>query len=92
MLETKIGFEMRNEISDLNTIKTYSDFVKSHTQYFIQQLPSDYENRIIKITKRDQTILHFSQKKILAHIITHEIHHIGQLSIWASSFNRFLLI
>lgn len=83
LLETKIVFEARNEINDLNTIKTYSDFVKSHTKYFIEQLPSDYEDRIVKITKRDQTILHFNQKKILAHIITHEIHHIGQLSIWA---------
>ena len=83
MLETKIVFEARNEIDDLNAVKAYSDFVKAHTEKFIEHLPSDYENLIVNITRRDKTILHFTQKKILAHIITHEIHHIGQLSIWA---------
>ncbi|MBD8033379.1 MULTISPECIES: DinB family protein [Solibacillus] len=83
MLESKIVFEARNEITDLNAVKAYSIFVKAHTKKFIEHLPSDYEKCIVKVTRRDGTILHFTQKKILAHIITHEIHHIGQLSIWA---------
>ncbi|MEK4130346.1 DinB family protein [Solibacillus sp. FSL W8-0474] len=83
MLESKIVFEARKEIDDLNAVKAYSTFVKAHTERFIKHLPSDYENVIVNVTRRDKTILHFTQKKILAHIITHEVHHIGQLSIWA---------
>ena len=83
MLETKIVYAARNEIADLNAAKAYSAYVKARTEKFIEKLPSDYEERIVKVTRRDGTILHFSQKKILAHIITHEIHHIGQLSIWS---------
>ena len=78
-----IIFENRTAINALSEICTYSDFVKSHTESFIEQLPSQYENNIIEVKRRDGTILHFTQKKILAHMMTHEIHHIGQLSIWA---------
>ncbi|WP_107842082.1 DinB family protein [Metasolibacillus meyeri] len=83
MAEKVIEYEKRNTITSLSDIKKYADFVKSQTTYFIEQLPSDYENRIVEVKRRDGTILHFNQKKIMAHMITHEIHHIGQLSIWA---------
>ncbi|WP_274307055.1 DinB family protein [Solibacillus daqui] len=75
--------ETRNSIYQLKDIRAYSAFVKSNTNNFIEQLTSENENRIIEVKRRDGTILHFTQKKILAHMITHEIHHIGQLSIWA---------
>lgn len=83
LVEKPIIFENRTAINALSEICTYSDFVKSHTESFIEQLPSQYENNIIEVKRRDGTILHFTQKKILAHKMTHEIHHIGQLSIWA---------
>lgn len=83
LVEKPIIFENRTAINALSDICTYSDFVKFHTESFIEQLPSQYENNIIEVKRRDGTILHFTQKKILAHIMTHEIHHIGQLSIWA---------
>ena len=83
LVEIPIIFENRTAINALSEICTYSDFVKSHTESFIEQLPSQYENNIIEVKRRDGTILHFTQKKILAHMMTHEIHHIGQLSIWA---------
>lgn len=83
IVEKTIIFDNRNTINNLCDLKVYADFVKSHTKCFIQQLPLEYENKIIEVTRRDGTILHFTQKKILSHMITHEIHHIGQLSIWA---------
>lgn len=83
LVEKPIIFENRTAINTLSDISTYSDFVKSHTESFIEQLPSQYENNVIEVKRRDGTILHFTQKKILAHMVTHEIHHIGQLSIWA---------
>ncbi|MCH7322760.1 DinB family protein [Solibacillus sp. MA9] len=83
MVEKTIFCETRNSINQLKDIRAYSAFVKSHTKYFIEQLTSENENRIIEVKRRDGTILHFTQKKILAHMITHEVHHIGQLSIWA---------
>ena len=83
IVEKAIVFEDRIIINKLSDIKAYSDFVKSHTEYFIEHLRSDYENKIIEVKRRNGTVLQFTQKKILAHMITHEIHHIGQLSVWA---------
>ena len=87
MIEEKIMYESHDIIRKLSDIRAYSAFVKSHTQKFIEQLPSDYENRIIKVKRRNGDVIKFTQKKILAHIITHEIHHIGQLSIRARELN-----
>ena len=83
MVEKTILYETRNSINSLEDIRAYSAFVKSHTAYFIQHLLSEYDNKIIEVKRRDGTLLNFTQKKILAHMITHEIHHIGQLSVWA---------
>lgn len=83
LVDEKVIFEKRNVISELSEIIDYSNFVRVHTKRFLEQLPLDYENQIIEVNRRDGTKLHFTQKKILAHLITHEIHHIGQLSIWA---------
>lgn len=83
MIEKVIVYENRNMIKNLCDIKAYSEFVKSQTKFFIEQLHSDYESPIIEVKRRDGTIVHFNQSKIIAHMITHEIHHIGQLSIWA---------
>ena len=87
MVEEKIMYENRDIIRKLSDIRAYSTFVKSHTEKFIEQLPSDYENRIIEVKRRNGDVIQFTQKKILAHMITHEIHHIGQLSIWARELN-----
>ena len=73
LVETTVIFELRTTTNELNGVKAYSDFVKSHTSSFIDQLPKDYENRTIEVKRRDGTILHFTQKKILAHMITHEV-------------------
>ena len=57
--------------------------MKSHTQLFIRHLPVEYENHAVEIKRKDGTLLSFTQKKILLHMITHEVHHVGQLSIWS---------
>lgn len=88
LIGEKIVFERRQLLTQLSEIKEYSTFVQSYTEQLIEQLPSDYENKLIEVQRRDGSILEFTQKKILAHMITHEIHHIGQLSVWAREMQR----
>ena len=88
LIDEKIVFERRQLLKQLSEIKEYSTFVQSYTEQLIEQLPSDYKNKLIEVQRRDGSILEFTQKKILAHIITHEIHHIGQLSVWAREMQR----
>jgi len=88
LVDEKVVFERRQLLTHLSEIKEYSTFVQSFTEHLIEQLPSEYENKIIEVQRRDGSILEFTQKKILAHMITHEIHHIGQLSVWARDMQR----
>jgi len=88
LIDEKIVFERRQLLTHLCEIKEYSTFVHSFTEQFIERIPSDNENKLIEVQRRDGSILEFTQKKILAHMITHEIHHIGQLSVWAREIQR----
>lgn len=88
LIDEKIVFERRQLLTQLSEIKEYSTFVQSYTEQLIERLPSDYENKLIEVQRRDGSILEFTQKKMLAHMITHEIHHIGQLSVWAREMQR----
>ena len=88
LIDEKIVFERRQLLTQLSEIKEYSTFVQSYTEQLIEQLASDYENKLIEVQRPDGSILEFTKKKILAHMISHEIHHIGQLSVWAREMQR----
>jgi uncharacterized damage-inducible protein DinB len=40
---------------------------------------------VVKLTGKEQT---FQYGEVLRHVIAHEIHHIGQLSVWAREIGR----
>lgn len=46
-------------------------------------MTNDYENKEIHINGKGGTSYSFTYGKIIRHLITHEVHHIGQLSIWS---------
>ena len=83
ILGERITYDNRETLYHLEEIKQYCSFVQLQTEAFIANIEPGDDERIIAVTRRDGTVLHFSQKKIVAHMITHEIHHIGQLSVWA---------
>lgn len=83
ILGERIKYESRETIYHLKEIKQYSTFVQTQTKAFLANIHPGDDERIIEVTRRDGSLLHFSQKKIVAHMITHEIHHIGQFSVWA---------
>ena len=73
-----------NAITQLDEVKSYDMLTQQRTKLFLQELGSDHgEHRILEIQKRNGDIVTFSFDKVLSHIVTHEVHHIGQLSIWA---------
>lgn len=71
-------------ITQLDEVKSYDRLTRQRTTLFLLELESTRgDNRILEIQKRNGDILKFSFEKVLSHIVIHEIHHIGQLSIWA---------
>ena len=72
-----------NSISSLNDVKTFSDLTKPVTEGFIKSHTFEAEDRILVVKSRNGTTNSFSYDKIITHILSHEIHHIGQLSVWS---------
>ncbi len=69
--------------TQLKDVMIFSEGTKQLTTEFIQHWNSEMDNKILNITNRNGHTFSFTYGKILRHIITHEIHHIGQLSVWS---------
>lgn len=70
-------------ITNLEDVINFSNETKQNTYDFIQRWISIQDNQVLKITNKKGITYTFSYEKILLHIISHETHHIGQLSIWS---------
>lgn len=70
-------------ITNLEDVINFSNETKQNTYDFIQKWISNQDNQVLKITNKKGITYSFSYDKILHHIISHETHHIGQLSIWS---------
>lgn len=64
----------------LQQVKELSDSWLKETQAFLNTWSSDYENETVSVPWTEAP---FTKGEILHHVIAHEIHHMGQLSIWA---------
>ncbi|MDF2645882.1 MAG: damage-inducible protein DinB [Paenibacillus sp.] len=65
---------------DLDPIKTLSDQYKEEILEFLDQWNITME---LEEVKPSWMLEKFKKGEVLRHLIAHEIHHIGQLSIWA---------
>ncbi|WP_078596113.1 DinB family protein [Evansella clarkii] len=72
-----------NSVSTLNEVIEYSDLTKQVTKEFLGSLSPDYEDRILKVQSKRGYSYSFSYGKVIRHIVSHEIHHIGQISVWS---------
>lgn len=50
---------------------------------FIQQWQAKMDDKVLNIDFGDGNHLNYTYGEAIRHIIVHEVHHIGQLSIWA---------
>jgi uncharacterized damage-inducible protein DinB len=69
-----------NEYRTVEMVKQLSEALHSEVKDYLQTWSEDMENQTVKVVWSDELYL---KGEILRHIIAHEIHHIGQLSIWA---------
>jgi uncharacterized damage-inducible protein DinB len=72
-----INFE---DYRDLNSIIELSNNYRIELKEYLEQWKIDNENEIVKPSWMTKT---YKKGEIIRHVIAHEIHHIGQLSIWA---------
>jgi uncharacterized damage-inducible protein DinB len=65
----------------LEQIRKLSMTCNDEIQAFLNLWSTDFESKTVKASWFDN--VSFTAGEILRHVIAHEIHHIGQLSIWA---------
>lgn len=79
-LQSKPEFHYRYEdYQSLVAVRKLSDSCRPRIWDFVQKWSDDLENN-----KLDN----FTYGEVMRHVIAHEIHHIGQLSIWARELGR----
>lgn len=75
--EIQVQYENCNTLEQL---KKLSDSWMQETKLFLETWSDDFKNDIVTVPWSEGG---YTKGEILLHIIAHEIHHMGQLSIWA---------
>lgn len=55
---------------------------------FVRSWTDEMENRTLTETGPNGEIVSFQYGEVMRHVLAHEIHHIGQLSIWSREIGR----
>jgi len=88
LLKGKPDFQGRFEdFRTLEKVWDLSDSFRIEVEAFLQTRSDDMENRKLRLS-REGHVDAFPCSEVLRHVITREIHHIGQLSVWARELNR----
>lgn len=75
-IDIEIQFE---DFNDLQLLKELSNQYRIELSEYVENWSHIEENEIVKASWKNET---FTKGEIFRHIIAHEIHHIGQLSVW----------
>lgn len=66
----------------LDMIKQLSGSLRGEIEQFILSLTPEIENKVLAGVRNGKPF-RFLYGEVVRHVIAHEIHHIGQLSVWA---------
>jgi uncharacterized damage-inducible protein DinB len=69
--------------SSLEQIQRLSEQCRPDLESFLQEWTPGMENRIFAGTRPNGQTYRFTYGEVICHVIAHEIHHVGQLSVWA---------
>jgi len=79
-IQSKPDVQVRYEnYKTLEQVKELSASWMQETKSFLDTWSNDFENEIVSVPWAEGR---YTQGEILRHVIAHEIHHMGQLSIW----------
>ncbi|PGM60868.1 damage-inducible protein DinB [Bacillus cereus] len=72
------------DYQSIQKVKALSDLYRRELEDFLQVWSVDLESKTLKASWTDKT---YTYGEVLRHVIVHEIHHIGQISVWARELN-----
>jgi uncharacterized damage-inducible protein DinB len=84
ILQGKPDFEEQFEAyNSLQKVQGLSKRFHSEVEAFIMSWTSEMEDRKLTIPRSNGETITYKHGEINRHVIAHEIHHMGQLSVWA---------
>lgn len=69
-----------NDYNTLEKVKSLSDTFRNDIVKFIQTNSDEPIDKLVSVPWDEDN---YTRSEILHHIVSHEIHHVGQLSVWA---------
>ena len=89
LLQGKDDFqESFDNYKSLNTVRKLDAEFHLEVENFVNKWDASMENQLFYDTLPDGRIITDTWGEVMRHIIAHEIHHIGQLSIWARELGK----
>ncbi|MGM0898087.1 MAG: DinB family protein [Bacillota bacterium] len=77
---------LTTELKNVNTLQeaiAFSHPTQAMTRQFLESFSKQDPAQTLELKRKDGSVKLLSHEKVLKHIIAHEIHHIGQLSVWS---------
>lgn len=72
----------------LELVITLSEKFHSEVEAFVIRWSPDMEQQILTVPYKDGQMRSYRFGEIMRHVIAHEIHHIGQISVWSREIGR----
>jgi len=89
ILQGKPDFQESFEgYQSLEKVKELDALFKEEVSSFVQGWDNGYENELLQETRQDGSVETLTWGEVMRHTIVHEIHHVGQLSIWSREIGK----
>ena len=76
------------KFSSLQKVRELDAAFHPEVEQFVMEWNMNMERRIIQDTMPDGRVVTDAWGEVMRHVIAHEIHHIGQLSVWAREVGK----
>jgi uncharacterized damage-inducible protein DinB len=80
--------ESFDEYRSLERVKELDALFKKDVEIFVLAWESGLENNLVQETRQDGSIETLTWGEIMRHTLVHEIHHVGQLSVWSREIGK----
>ena len=89
VLQGKPDFQESFEgYQSLEKVKELDELFRKEVRSFVQGWENVYENELLQETRQDGSVETLTWGEVMRHTIVHEIHHVGQLSIWSREIGK----
>ncbi|WP_075619389.1 DinB family protein [Paenisporosarcina indica] len=80
--------ESFEEYQSLEKVKELDAIFKKQVEEFVLGWKSEMEDHVVQDFQQDGSLETLTFGEIMRHTIAHEIHHIGQLSVWSRAIGK----